>query len=503
MQVRYNGMIKEYLKIDFKYTIFMIRALINIFLLNLIFTATLNSQTIEFVIKSQERSFEVKKFSRYHYAAFDLQNPTTFTLISKLKIDKVEISPLNEKIQFILKENRVVFTLSKPGYSLIRINDTIKVFILADKPEKMPVGEIINIVRNYGVDSTGKTVETSKIQKALNEISGTGKILYFPPGRYTSGQLKIPGNSKIHIPRGTVLNADTSSNNSYFSTDNLETKRFLYFNEAENIEISGYGTINGNGNYLRSRFGDDARTRLILGAKSRNIHISGITLQDPGSWNTQVILCEDIIFTNVKLLNNIDLANTDGFDPDASKRVLIENCFAYCGDDNVAVKATNYSGLLGDVDGVTIKGCVFLTKKSSLKVGTETRCENMRNIIFENNDVLECDRGMALYVSDGATLDNIIFRNNRFERNYSDAQKKGIHFVVSKRNPDSKLGSINNVLIKDCSFLGPFPKKSLIKHEGTSVGINVIIDNLIIGGKKVETFEEAGIERINANVSFK
>lgn len=203
------------------------------------------------------------------------------------------------------------------------------------------------------------------------------------------------------------------------------------------------------------------------------------------------------------MLNDIDISNTDGFDPDASSNILIEDCFAYCGDDNVAVKVTGRKNLVADVDNVTVRGCVFLTKKSALKIGTETRSNYIKNITFENNDVIECDRGMAIYVYDGATLDNIFYINNRFERNYPDAQRKAIHFEVDKRNPESKLGFIKNVLIRDCNFINQFPNKSVIEYNGDTIGINVTIQNLNIAGIKVESLESARINAIKSSVTFK
>jgi polygalacturonase len=239
-----------------------------------------------------------------------------------------------------------------------------------------------------------------------------------------------------------------------------------------------------------------------MGVGSKNIRIEGLQLKDPGSWNTQFLLCEDVTIRNVKLLNDIELANTDGFDPDATKRMLIENCFAYCGDDNVAIKSTATSGLAGDVDQITVRGCVFLTKKSSLKIGTETRCNEMKNIVFENNDVIESDRGIAIYVSDGAILSHIIYRNNHFEKNYPDQQKKAIHMVVSKRTPDSKLGEIKDLLIKDCYFENFFPKSSMIKYEGDKCGIRLTINNLVINGSQLNSVEAARIDTIQSKITF-
>lgn len=461
-------------------------------------------QKPQFEIKTTGKTLSVDKFSKYYYSSFDLEKASMLTLYANVSILNIEISPLNDHVTFNLVDDKTLkFTLSEPGQYLIRINDSIKIFLFAEKPINNSVDQFVNIVTQYNIDQTGKNNETLKIQQALNEISGSGKTLYFPPGIYKSGQLYPKSNSRIIFSRGAILNSDTSSIKQYFPTDNVESRRFIYLNEVENVEISGQGIINGNGSYLRNRFGDDARVRLILAVKSKNIRIEGLILKDPGSWNTQVIQCNGVTLRNLKLLNDIDLSNTDGFDPDASTNVLIENCFAYCGDDNVAVKVTGKKDLAANVNNVKVIGCVFLTKKSALKIGTETRSDSMKNITFINNDILECDRGMAIYVNDGAALDSISFINNRFERNHPDAQKKAIHFEVDKRNPDSRLGNIKSVLIKDCTFLKAFPNKSVIEFHGEKTGINVIIENLVISGKKVETLESASINAINSTVNFK
>jgi len=461
-------------------------------------------QKPQFEIKTTEKTISVDKFSKYYYSSFDLEKPSTLTLISNLIISSIEISPKSHLIPFNLIDNKTLSVkLSEPGQFLIRINDSIKIFLFAEKPINTSDIQLLNIVTKYNIDPTGKTNETIKIQQALNEISGSGKILYFPPGIYKSGQLLPKSNSKIMFARGATLISDTTSVKPYFPTDYVENRRFIYLNEVENIEITGSGIVDGNGSTLRKNFGDDGRVRLILAVKSKNVRIEGLILKDPGSWNTQIIKCNDVILRNLKLLNDIDLSNTDGFDPDASSNVLIENCFAYCGDDNVAVKVTGKNGLGADVENVIVRGCVFLTKKSALKVGTETRSESMKNITFENNDIIECDRGMALYVNDGAVLDSIAFINNRFERNHPDAQKKAIHFEVDKRNPDSKLGTIKHVLIKDCTFNKAFPNKSVIDYNGDTIGINVTIQNLTIDNNKVNSLESARIDAINAIVDFK
>lgn len=200
---------------------------------------------------------------------------------------------------------------------------------------------------------------------------------------------------------------------------------------------------------------------------------------------------------HVKIINDPQVPNTDGIDPDASTRVLVENCFAYCSDDNIAIKSTNNLSLLKDVNHIVVRGCTFLTRKSALKVGTETKAKVMENITFENNDIVECDRALVLYCYDGALFKNISFRNNRVEKNHPDNQRKAIHFSIMQRNG---AGKIQKVQIEDCIFYTKFPRKSVMAGLDDEHCIEgVTIKNMVVEGRKVNNLEEADIEVNHVN----
>ena len=448
------------------------------------------------------KTTQVVPFKDYYYAEAEQTGAAEYTLTASEKIECFEISPKSRKVNANLKGNTLTFKLDNPGYYLVRINDKDKIFVFAEQPEEVPTKNVVSIL-TYGVDNSGKTDVTSKVQKALDETAKKGKTLLFPEGTYTCKMLQLKSNTHVYLTKGAIIQANPGDFTYYQSEDNVKTKKFIYIKDARNVSIQGRGALNGNGRQLREAFGDKARMRLLMAVASKDIQIEGVMLQDPGSWNTQILACKEVIFRHVKVMNDIQLSNTDGIDPDATQNMLIENCFAYCGDDNIAIKTTEYSGYLEDVDNITVKGCVFLTKKSSLKVGTETRGQEMRNITFEDNDVIESDRGMALYSSDGAVFKNIRYINNRFERNLPNAKRAGIHFVADRRNPKSRLGKMENILIKDCSFEKPFPKNSEIKYEGDTTGIEVTIENLTIAGKKINTLEDGNIKAIQSTVHLK
>lgn len=444
---------------------------------------------------------QVEPFKHYRYVTCMPDGAADFTVTLPETVTAAEISPLSRGIEPSIEGRTVRFRLPEAGQYLVRLNDTAKLFIFAEKPALKAEGT--SIMEYKGIDNTGTTNVTAAVQRAVNECAKKGRTLIFPAGEYLCGQLRLPSHAHLHLERGAVIRADASSAAAFESTDDVKTRRFIYIKDAKDVRITGLGAIDGNGRALREKFGDKARIRLLLAVNSSDLHFEGVMFRDPGSWNTQILLCRNVVFRNIKLMNDTELSNTDGFDPDASRNLLIENCFGYCSDDNVAVKTTGYSGYLGDAENITVRGCVFLTKKSSLKVGTETRGTRMSNITFEDNDVLESDRGMALYVSDGTALSDVRYRNNRFERSHPDSKRMMFHFVVNRRKENSPVGSIRNVEIRDCSFLTPFPKAPEIKCPARGDIEGVVFENLTVGGEKILTPGQIGLKCVNAEVTFK
>jgi hypothetical protein len=230
---------------------------------------------------------------------------------------------------------------------------------------------------------------------------------------------------------------------------------------------------------------------------SKNVLIEDVILRDSGSWNTHILHCTDVAIRNIKMINDVSLSNTDGFDPDSSRDVLIEKCFIYAGDDAFAIKTSNRGGFLKDLTNIIIRDNVVLTQKSALKIGTETRASKMSSITFLNNHVIQSDRGMSIYCNDGADICNVQFVGNSFEDNYPDSKQRMIDFKISKRDG---AGQIRDILIKDCSFKEPFPRDSTIEGLDPDNTIkNIQFENFSISGSLCRDAKEARL-KVGAHV---
>ncbi len=427
----------------------------------------------------------------------DAEFPIRVRIESASTADAFSVSPRSRQTEVQRDGNVISFTIEQPGYRFVRI-DSRRLAIIARRASLLePAADTISVLRFIPEGAEG--LMTRYVQQALDYVSGTGLTLYFPAGRYTCGTLRVGSRCNIYLDRGALLQASDNRadfptdggrqeadhiNNKANYTDNGEWmtfSRFILIDNARDVRIYGRGTIDGNGAVLR-RQGKPAN--LVRIRNSQNIVIEGIVLRNPAAWNTHIHYSDSITIRGVKVINDPDVKNTDGFDPDSSTGVRIIDCFAYCSDDNVAVKSTNNLGLLRDVYDVEVRGCTFLTRKSALKVGTETKATTMKNIRFVDNDILMCDRGIVLYDYDGCRFENISFINNRFESCHKDNRRREIDFEIKNR---SGKGSIRNILIKDCSFLEDFPNKPCFKAlEGKHSIEGVVIENLRIAGRKLK-----------------
>ena len=468
-------------------------------------------------------SLNTYKYSRVVYTG----KPLLIEIITsgfKFENTDWDISPHSYELQGIKQNNKLSFTINRTGYVVVRFSKdqdfTKRLVIFVEPPESLPVGEIVNVVESYNVDNSGIKNETKKIQLALNEISGTNKVLYFPDGKYKTFMLQIKSNSKIHLAKNSRIIADASNLNSYLAKKGERFNRFILIKDASNIHVTGLGAFDGNGTQILGvvdpeKVREFGGIRLLYMLNSKNISFDGILLKDSARWNTHFVGCQDITFRNCKMINNVInnkfFGSLDGWDPDSSKRVLIEDCFSWAGDDNMAIKSTVYGSLNVDsnVEDIIVRGCVFLTKKTSLKIGTETMCVSYKRILFEDIDVIEADRVMGINVRDRAVVDGVLFKDIRSEYSFPDRKTMPINVYITRREDNQPwIGKIKNVVFENCTFEQKFPNKiqiSRLENYTDQKDIDVTFKNLTILGKKI-TFLNPNyfnLSKCNGLIKFK
>jgi len=345
---------------------------------------------------------------------------------------------------------------------------------------------------------------------------GDPDVLYFEGGRiHDAGTIELKNNQTIYIAGGAVVRGAIRA-------DNVSGARIL-----------GPGILDGSTR--------DKQMKMVLLNKCSNIEINGPIVMASYGWTINPFLSEDIRLINVKVLGWRD--NDDGFDPDSSRRVSVEDCFFRTKDDCVSVKAHGNFGLEGstgdqsrfNTDGVTIKDSVFWSSEwgHALTVGFAIRAPSVRNILFTNCDIIKKEKGWAMSVDnhDLGTVENVRFENIRvedgcdkllalnvtfssysadcpfeyFRNNEKRKKPTGVEWErVIMDKSSSKRGSIRGVAFNKITIGGDRLPGSEIHGFGSANEISdVVFNNLTFQGKVLKSPAEANIRIQNAtNVSF-
>jgi len=297
----------------------------------------------------------------------------------------------------------------------------------------------------FGIEPDTGSPQTSAINAALAEISAAGGgTLRLRRGIYDVTTVRLQSGTTLWLDEGAVLRASAEADDYPLAPAESvypdlppslipgARRRVIEADHVEGAAVRGRGVIDGQGSEIRRRTMAAGRPliNLVYAVGCRDLVFEGVTLLDSEFWNTHLILCDDVRFSFVKIINEIPPPawaaslgngaakwtwnNADGINPDSSERILVENCLLHTGDDCLPVKNTGtYKNILRNVRDVTCRRCVMATPVTAMKIGTETRGQLIENILFEGNLVVGCGRAIGAELKDGAAARNVTFRNIR------------------------------------------------------------------------------------------
>tara|TARA_B110000285_G_C15116657_1_gene614505 strand:+ start:1155 stop:2597 length:1443 start_codon:yes stop_codon:yes gene_type:complete len=259
----------------------------------------------------------------------------------------------------------------------------ITLFALATALSSVTAGESRTTynIQDYGAVADGKTLCSPAIQSAIDAShqAGGGRVV-IPSGTWLTGTVVMKDNVELHLAAGaTVLG---STNHDDYPTFNPEYRShkdingfnaLIYAEKAQNIAITGSGTIDGQGALQLPREGKqftsdrDGRPRNILFVSCQDIRVEGITMRNSGSWNQHYLNCEDVIVDRINVYNHAN-RNNDGIDIDGCRRFVLSNSTLDCDDDGICLKSTGPAAC----EDITITNCVVSSHCNAIKTGTES-----------------------------------------------------------------------------------------------------------------------------------
>ncbi|RRJ30098.1 glycoside hydrolase family 28 protein [Halocatena pleomorpha] len=329
-------------------------------------------------------------------------------------------------------------------------------------------------IREYGATGDGDDPETGAIQAALDACAETGGTVYVPSETYVTGPLRVGGDTTLYLAPGATLrfvgdySAYPTVESRWEGWDQAGFHPCLFVENAENVTITGRGTIDGNGAYWwelyetptaerptglqerlaeferRNEKGDDVssfthRPPLCQIANSDNVTVSGIRLCNSPFWNTHIVYSENVTIHDVAIENPADAPNGDGIDIDSSRCVRISDTYINAGDDAICIKSgKNAEGrAVGEsASEITVTNCTVESGHGGVVIGSEMSGD-VRDVAVSNCTFTDTDRGVRIKTQRdrGGVIEDLRFDNILMRRIACPFVINGYYFTPLDSDP--------------------------------------------------------------------
>jgi hypothetical protein len=300
-------------------------------------------------------------------------------------------------------------------------------------PSSNPPAQAGGLVVRLAPDD--QRLHTQMIQSAIDRVAdaGGGSVV-LERGTFVAGTICLRTNINLHLEPGAVLQASTDI--AHFARRDDVATAMILAESAENISITGEGTISGNAQRYRLAPRDWVEARKMSGtyipafdygivgerplstillADCTNITLRQVTVTESPRWTILLVGCKGVTARNLVVRSPANASNGDGIDLDGCSDVLVEDCDIETGDDSICLKSTGTFGLWRKSRNIVIRRCRLASTCHGFCIGHETQ-EDFEDIHVSDCQILghgphPCTTGIAVGSIDGAAIRRVSFRN--------------------------------------------------------------------------------------------
>ncbi|MDW7693890.1 glycoside hydrolase family 28 protein [Flammeovirgaceae bacterium SG7u.111] len=384
-----------------------------------------------------------------------------------------------------MKQLWIAFALLSLILACNRTSTTGKVEKVVVIKEDTPWGEEVFTIPTFKEDIFTITDYDAKERAENNQVfiqaaidachANGGGVVLVPAGTWATSYLDMKSNVNLHLVEGAALSflddIELYNTPTFTRWEGIECMNFhplIYARDAENMAVTGKGKIIGNGkkwwahakgtqkgslaklydqveanvapeerNCLAFSPTSYLRPSLIQFINCKNVLLDSVEIGSGPMWTVHLVYCENVVAQNLKVITNG--VNNDGIVPDASKKVLINNCFFSTGDDCIVIK----SGLNEDgwrvgkaSERIVIKDCKTEHGHGGVVIGSEMS-GGVRNIYAYNCDFSQTQRGLRVksMKGRGGVVENLWFKDIRMDNIEDEAIRINLDYGASSITP--------------------------------------------------------------------
>ena len=283
------------------------------------------------------------------------------------------------------------------------------------------------IISDFGAEQGDKAKTAKAIEQCIIEANKSGGgVVVIPEGEWLTGKIHLQSNVNLHLNESATLLFDDNPQDYlpavHTTWEGMECYNYsplIYAYQCENVAITGKGTIKAKMDLWKMWAGrprphleslkrlydwsyqnvppqernmvndtSNLRPHLIQFNRCENIRIEDVSIVNSPFWTIHTYLSNNILLRGLNVYAHGH--NNDGYDPEMSQNILVENCIFDQGDDAIAVKSgRNQEGWRSQTPtkNLVIRNCTVKNGHQLIALGSELS-GGIENVYIHDCDVL-------------------------------------------------------------------------------------------------------------------
>ncbi|KAH7661754.1 Polygalacturonase protein [Dioscorea alata] len=211
-------------------------------------------------------------------------------------------------------------------------------------------------VEDYGAKGDGRD-DSEAFDKAWRVACSSSKPVTFMVANDKNYKLKpltfqgpCKSNVKVMIEGSIEASSDRSD------WDGKNQRHWLLFDEINDLEVGGGGTINGNGNIWwqnsckikKSLPCHDAPTAMTF-SKCKNLKVNELSIKNSQQIHISFERCSNVQASQLSISSPESSPNTDGIHVTGTQNINISNCVIQTGDDCISIVSGSQAVTVMDI----------------------------------------------------------------------------------------------------------------------------------------------------------